>query len=210
MKRRVLLSSLALLIVMRGLIFVFWFSDIPVKVNNTDPVEQIATKRYGIEKQMLARAIFDVRSGFEDVSVFDLAREVGIRLECKRQVSENQFYYVVPGYYHCFLIVDEKDIVQEVLTIWEFLTIAQTKEWMDEHDGVYLADALEYRFYGNWKNIGTSSVYMRTLFTLRDGVMIMESKGNPQYAKYYFFTNDEWEKVYEDWAGFLILPMDKE
>lgn len=182
-----------------------------IKIDNTTPAEQIVSQKYGLEKQLLAKEIFYVRRGFRDVNAFDLAKEVGIQLECKRQISENQFYYVVLGDYQCFIIVDERDTVQDVITIRNFPTIAQTKQWLERDENeIYITDATEYGFCDLWRTCGSSSVYLNYLFTLKDGVMILRTTGKIENAQYLFFTDEEWQQVYKDWDGFVILPIDKQ
>ena len=111
------------------------------------------------------------------------------------------------------MIVDEKDIVREVLTVKEFPTIEQTKEWLDKYDEEFegfITDTLAYGFNSLWRNVGSSSVYLNYQFTLRDGVMVIKTIGKLSNAEYLFFTDEEWQHVYEDWDGFVILPIDKQ
>lgn len=211
-QKRIVLTVSSLLILSIGILFfVFGFHNKKIKVDNTTPAEQVVTKKYGLEKQLLAKEIFYVRRGFRDVNAFDLAKEVGIKLECKRQISENQFYYVVLGDYRCFIVVDEKDTVQDVLTIRDFPTIEQTKKWLerDDHE-MYVTDTMEYGFRNLWRSCGASSVYWTALFTLEDGAMMIRSTGKMENAQYLFFTDEEWQQVYKDYDGFVILPIDKQ
>ena len=61
-------------------------------------------------------AIADDESGFGEVSAKTLAKEIGIKLECRRQTSENGFYYVICGDTHrLFLMTDKAGIVKDVI-----------------------------------------------------------------------------------------------
>lgn len=198
-----------------SIILVVLFCNPNIKVNNTTPAKELVTRKYDIEKELLAKAIFYVRRGFGDVKARDLASEVGFKLECKRQISDTQFYYVIVGYYRCFIIVDEKDVVQEVLNVRDFPTVEQTKEWLNRDDPDfegYIIDTGEYEFCTLWRDITKGSVIRSFQFTLQDGVMIMQFTNKLSKAKYTFFTDEEWQQVYDkDWGqGFVILPIDKQ
>ena len=198
-----------------SIILVVLFCNPNIKVNNTTPAKELVTRKYDIEKELLAKAIFYVRRGFGDVKARDLASEVGFKLECKRQISDTQFYYVIVGYYRCFIIVDEKDVVQEVLNVRDFPTVEQAKEWLNRDDPDfegYIIDTGEYEFCTLWRDITKGSVIRSFQFTLQDGVMIMQFTNKLSKAKYTFFTDEEWQQVYDkDWGqGFVILPIDKQ
>ena len=198
-----------------SIILVVLFCNPNIKVNNTTPAKELVTRKYDIEKELLAKAIFYVRRGFGDVKARDLASEVGLKLECKRQISDTQFYYVIVGYYRCFIIVDEKDVVQEVLNVRDFPTVEQAKEWLNRDDPDfegYIIDTGEYEFCTLWRDITKGSVIRSFQFTLQDGVMIMQFTNKLSKAKYTFFTDEEWQQVYDkDWGqGFVILPIDKQ
>lgn len=216
-KTKILIAGI-LFIIIAILFVVFGIKSTAIKIDNVTPAEQIVTHEYDLEKQLLAKAIFYVRHGFGEVNAFDLAKEVGIKLECKRQISENQFYFVVLGDYRCFIIVDECDIVQEVITIRNFPTIEQTRQWLEREENktyitdtkTYITDTREYEFCDLWRNVGSSSVYLNYLFTLKDGVLLIRTKGKIEYAQYLFFTNEEWKEAYKEWEGFVILPIDKQ
>ena len=214
MKRRTIALSAGALLLVISITVSMLLNNSNIEVNNTRSAKELVTRKYGLEKELLAKAIFYVRRGFEEVNARDLAEEVGMKLECKRQISDTQFYYAIVGDYRCFFIVDEEDIVQEVLTIRDFPTIEQTKEWLNQ-DNPYSNDSIldtgEYEFCNLYRHIGGSSVMINTLFTLQDGVMIMQWAGKPEKARYIFFTDEEWQQTYLDWSGaFVILPLDKQ
>ena len=82
----------------------------PIEVDNTTPASQIITVDHGLKKLLLAEAIFGVEDGFGDVYVEDLVEKTGITLECKRQCTPHQFYYVLYGNgYREYIIVDKNE-----------------------------------------------------------------------------------------------------
>ncbi len=212
--KRVVVTAAAMTVCILIVLLIYHSESYTVEIDNTNPVEKIITEDYGLERLLLAEAIFNVRDGFGDVYSYDLADEVEIRLECKRQVSPTQFYYVVCGDgYRCFLFVDEGERIQEVLVATRFSTIEETKKQIEDLSmldrSLYLTDSADYAT--NFKSCGHSAGYWHQLFTLQDGALIMKepyplSKGVPEY---FFYTNEEWMKNYEDWNGFVILPIDK-
>ena len=145
MKRRTIALSVGALLLVISITVSMLLYNSDIEVNNTRSAKELVTRKYGLEKELLAKAIFYVRRGFEEVNARDLAEEVGMKLECKRQISDTQFYYVIVGDYQCFFIVDEEDIVQEVLTIRDFPTIEQTKEWLNQDNQEY-RNKTELRF----------------------------------------------------------------
>ena len=188
-----------------------------VEVDNTTPASQIITVDHGLKKLLLAEAIFRVEDGFGDVYVKEFADEVGVTLECKRQCSPNQFYYVIYGDgYWGYIVADEKEQIQEILIEKDFPTIEQTKACIAELESlgvdVNLTENLTYSLHENWRTCGSSKGYWHRLFTLQDGVLVMEDpfalSDNP--VNYHFFTDEEWRDECEKWNGFAILPIDKQ
>lgn len=94
------------------ILLALWLFPPAVPVDNITPAEDIISREYSLERLLLTKAIFDVRHGFEEVTAQQLARETGVLLECRRQITERQYYYVVEGCgYQCFLFADEDDIL---------------------------------------------------------------------------------------------------
>lgn len=204
-----------LLIILCGMILVYFFS--PISVNNDTAAHEIITKDYSLEQLFLMEAIFSVRDGFGDISASDLAHEVGVKLECKRQPSATQFYYVVQGDgYRCFIITDEADFVEYVFVTPMFATISETKnnvaKYREISEDFLISENPECYYSKIWRSCGTSYGYFHYLFTLQDGVMIMKkpyelTANEPQY---FYYTDDEWFAACDEWNGFIILPIDKQ
>lgn len=198
-------------IVILFLAFYLLFKPRDILINNTVPPQEIITEDHGLEKLLLTEAIFEVRSGFDNVQVNDLAKEVGLKLECKRQSGAQEFYYLVFGDgYRCFIFTDIEGIVQNVIVVREFATIAQTKAHIDTlESNTSILDSAEYGFRDLWRNCGNSSVFRTFLFTLEDGVMLIKAVDPYKNPTYFFFTDEEWCLVCGEWNGFTILPIDK-
>ena len=210
MKRKIIIFAASLLVILCCVLPVMTFlcSD-EIKVDNITPKEQIVTKYYGLERQLLAREIFHVRKGFRDVNAKALAKEVGFKLECKRQISKNLYYYVILGDYNCYIVVDENDIVHHVLTLGDLPTIAQTKRWLEKYDDLYIGDVEQ--FTNLMVSVGNSSAHWTNLYTLEDGVLVVKGSGKPETARYQFYTDEEWQQEYQNYYdSFALLPMDKQ
>lgn len=217
-KRIVFIASIVTvvfaLILISGMTLVHLFREVPV--DNETPAEEIITKECSLERLFLMEAIFSVRDGFGDVYASDLAREVGVKLECKRQPSLTQFYYVIQGGdYRCFIITDATEIVTHVFVTPAFATISATKasiaEYQELSEDFLISDSAENYYSRILYCCGWSFGYRHFLFTLQDGVMVMLRPNNlSEYAPQYFYYSDkEWLSVCDEWNGFVILPIDK-
>lgn len=40
--------------------------------------------------------------------------------------------------------------------------------------------------------------------------MMIRPTGKMENAQYLFFTDEDWQQVYKDYDGFVILPIDKQ
>lgn len=182
-----------------------------IKIDNTVPANQIITVNHGLEKALLAEAVFRVCDGFGDVTTSQLSKNVGLKLECKRQVSETEFYYVIKGDgYRCFIFTNSSEVVQEVVVARDFVTTEKMKYLVSQYGyTTRIADTAEDGMRWICRDIGMSSVYRNILFTLEDGVMIMRFIGEIVGPKFLYFTDEEWMTVHNEWEGFLILPIDK-
>lgn len=187
-----------------------------VAVDNTTPVEQLVTEDHGLMKLMLAKEVFYVRKGFEEVTAKDLAKYCDLTLECKRQVSDTEFYYVIMGDgYRCFIMTDNEDVVYQVLLTREFASIEEIKEVISvcAEYNFFLADAniREYSPDHFWRITGGGSFAWEYVLILQDGVLAWkEPFHDPSGAEYHFYSDDEWKDVYKQWHGFVILPIDKQ
>ena len=85
------------------ILLALWLFPPAVPVDNITPAEDIISREYSLERLLLTKAIFDVRHGFEEVTAQQLARETGVLLECRRQITERQYYYVVEGIF-CMML----------------------------------------------------------------------------------------------------------
>lgn len=119
------------------ILLALWLFPPAVPVDNITPAEDIISREYSLERLLLTKAIFDVRHGFEEVTAQQLARETGVLLECRRQITERQYYYVVEGCgYQCFLFADEDDILYDAMIFGGFASQADVKDIIADLENV--------------------------------------------------------------------------
>lgn len=188
-----------------------------IEVNNTLPASEIITVNHDLRKLLLAEAIFYVENGFDDVYAMDFAHCTGITLECKRQATSTQFYYVIYGdSYWGYIIVDDNDVIRDILIQKDFPTIQETKECLAEIDNLHididLTEVPKYLLDRNWRTCGYSTGFWHRLFTLQDGMLIMKEPYplNNDPIEYYYYTDSEWKSEHKQWNGYVILPIDKQ
>lgn len=193
------------------------------QLSNTARVEDIVSHRYNLEQALLMEAIFNVRDGFEAVDAQALADEVGVKLECKRQLSPELYYYVwIADGYRCFVYADPDDVVQKVMVTYKFATINEVKALVKDAE-----------LYGRSTPINESEVYCMNsvadicctgagaydfFIPLQDGVAIMErpSLASGKDPVYYYYTNEEWPAANAAWKDerpawnckYQVLPID--
>lgn len=216
MKKRTIIciSCTALLLLLTGLLL-WLFLPASVPVDNERPLAEIQKNDCYIENMLMAEAIFNVRDGFGDVDAQELAREADIKLECRRQISPTEFYYVVGyGTYRCFIFTDENNIVRHVLYCSSFQTTAEVQKEI-KLCNAHSWDSHESCEYGLAKigiELGNLTRGWKRQYILADGVLIIETpfaiaEGE---TKYHFYTDEEWETARKEWGGYTILPIDKQ
>ena len=101
-----------------------------MKVDNVTPANELITKDYSLEQTYMLEAVFDVRDGFGDVHVEDLADEVHVKLECKRQIAQDRLYYIVQGNRRrCYVFTDAEGTVQNIIGVdRNFPTLDEIRE----------------------------------------------------------------------------------
>ncbi len=194
-------------------IFLLYPSEIPV--DNEKSLAEIQKDRCNLEQMLLAEAIFYVRDGFRDVEAAELAQEAGLKLECRRQISATEFYYVVGyGTYRCFLFTDAEDIVDRVMYFTKFRTIADVKKDIEliNAAGRDYYSSNEYGLAEIGIEIGMLTGGFTREYILADGVLVIET---PFFAGegetlFHFYTDEEWKTAQEQWRGYTILPIDKQ
>lgn len=216
MKKRAIICILCvvLLLTLIGL-FLWQYQTAAVPVDNERSLAEIQKSDCYIENLLMAEAVFNVRDGFGDVDAAELARETGLKLECRRQISPTEFYYVIGyGTYRCFIFTDEENVVEHVLYYTSFQTIADVKkeiEWRNAR-GWDFYEANEYGLAGIGIELGNLALGVKKQYILADGVLIIEAPfmTSEGVTEYHFYTDEEWETAREQWGGYTILPIDKQ
>lgn len=208
------------------ILLALWLFPPAVPVDNITPAEDIISREYSLERLLLTKAIFDVRHGFEEVTAQQLARETGVLLECRRQITERQYYYVVEGCgYQCFLFADEDDILYDAMIFGGFASQADVKDIIADLENVGIDMTVDEtsQFYlrDNYRVVKHVPGIDYLYFPLADGVMIMSRptlynhEAEPQY---YFYSDADWPAAEAEWKDrygmswsnpYNILPIDK-
>lgn len=95
MKKKAVIIVLAVLIVAAAACGIILPQFRSVRVDNLTPAQEVVKHTYSLKELLLLKSHVEIESGFGEVSAKTLAKEVGIKLECRRQTSENGFYYVI-------------------------------------------------------------------------------------------------------------------
>lgn len=220
-KAKIIICAFVVLLVSIALIVLLIEKE--PEVNNTVSADSLITKEYSLERLMLIEAIFNVRSGFEDVTAKDLARENDVKLECKRQTSSDSFYYILAGDgYRCFIFVDSDDIVENTIVMRQFATCDEVAQIVTElsllGDKMSIDEVSQYNLKDSFYVCCTASGCDYLYFPLSDGVMIMRRPhlyNDIDAPEYYYYTDEEWpdpmwEVEFSSWNCFCeILPLDK-
>ena len=189
------------------ILLALWLFPPAVPVDNITPAEDIISREYSLERLLLTKAIFDVRHGFEEVTAQQLARETGVLLECRRQITERQYYYVVEGCgYQCFLFADEDDILYDAMIFGGFASQADVKDIIADLENVGIDMTVDEtsQFYlrDNYRVVKHVPGIDYLYFPLADGVMIMSRptlynhEAEPQY---YFYSDADWPAAEAEW-----------
>lgn len=211
MKRRLLIAAVILTAVLA--LSLFWKTKaLPVEVNNANQVEEIVSKEYDIVALKMVEAIFQAQSGSQTIDAITLAKEAKVKLECKRQVDTDAFYYVIKGWgdWRCFIFADADDVVQEVLVASGFHSVAEIQ------DSVHSIQAAG-RELPEWSTtyakivLDIDSNYKYYQYILQDGILIVQWPWMPvvHEIEYHYYTDQEWEEERENWMGYTILRIDK-
>lgn len=225
MKKRLLMICL-LLVMALAVVFAYAIVPEPVKVDNVTPANELITKDYSLEQTYMLEAVFDVRDGFGDVHVEDLADEVHVKLECKRQIAQDRFYYIVQGNRRrCYVFTDAEGTVQNIIGVdRNFPTLDEIRALEDDAAAFYPSaaaplsmcqiDSLNTIAYICCEN--AMNTYLCIL--AEDGVVIEQrfplSSGKAPI--YYYYTYEEWPAADAAWktehtswsCKYMILPLD--
>lgn len=218
------LFIIALTVIVLGVIGTALFVPRQPNVNNLDAASSIITKDYDLEQLFLLDAIFHVRDGFGDVKVTHLADEVGVKLECKRQITPDLFYYIVQGKSRrCFIFTDAEDTVKNIIATYKLPALADIRKLEEDNNSLYpipvqMSNMSIYSLSTTAYLCMYSAKLTYYCIPLQDGIVIEESPTIPDGTKpiYYYYTfedwsaaNAAWKRQYESWScPYEILPID--
>lgn len=219
-----LLLVISIVVIVFGALAVILCIPSQPKVNNQAPANSIITKDYDLEQLFLLDAIFDVRDGFCNVKATRLADDVDIKLECKRQIAPDLFYYIVQGRSRrCFIFTDTEDTVKNIIATYEFATLNEIKKIETDLNTLYpvpvqISHVNEYSLDTTAYLCMYSAKLTYYCIPLQDGIVIEEQPTIPDGTKpiYYYYTYEEWpvanatwQQKYESWScPYEILPID--
>lgn len=224
MKIKRLFPVLGIFVVALVLFFVFAPHG-ELKSDNSTPAEALITKDYTMERIYTLEALYRVQKGFHEVNVWNLADDVDVKLECRRQISEDCYYYIIQGNgRRCFLFTDSEDNVEEIVATARFLTLDELRQLKNDADSLYPNPVYLSSFSSNSINTvayscgsgarGTEYVCILA----QDGVLIEESFSltSGEAPAYYFYTYEErpeadavWKEKIPSWnCEYQIMQMD--
>lgn len=222
-KKYIIILSFALLVILAVLLVFLFISQQP-KVDNISPADRIITNDYPLERILMLEATYSVRSGFHAVNIKDLACETNIKLECKRQIAPEQFYYIVQGNgRRCFIFVDAEDFIQTIIATYRFPTLDEIQRLVDDTASLY-ADPVSITDLQTYSLKTTAYVcyhipqYTYFCIQVQDGIVIMRrpSLTSGKDPEYYYYTYEEWpsanaawQEKYAQWdCQYEVLPID--
>ena len=205
MKNRMLTGLLCMAL----FVAIFLSGCASVRVDNSVASAELVQHNYNQEDFFTIQAIFQVQRSFHTVSVSYLCEYEGLQLECKREIADGYDYYVLLDHtIHCFIFVDNKDDVQNVLVTYRFPTLQDVQERCGSEN--------PYDQFPNFEDgrvaidLGTNPAGSSEVVHFCSDGVVMATFQNGAKPHYTFYTDDEWEAAYPEITGYHILPIDKQ
>ena len=135
-------------------------------------------------------------------------------MDCKRETSDNSFYYVICGDgYRLFLMTDRNDIAKDVLLVKSLPTKAEIQKQIDVgiKTGYNLVQMGIPGLDGGEPNIlSSTSIYVEYCIFLQDGVVKWRTNHHeyPDEINYEFYSLEEWQSLKDRPDYFVIRPID--
>lgn len=189
-------------------LFLVFVLHADLKPDNSTPAEKLITENYALEDICTLEALYRVQKGFHAVNIWDLADDASVNLECRRQISEDCYYYIIQGNgRRCFLFTDSEDNVEEIVATARFLTLDELRQLKNDADSLYPNPVCLSSFSSNSINTtaypcGSGSRGAEYVCILaQDGVVIEESFSltSGEAPAYYFYTYEEWLEADAAW-----------
>lgn len=178
-----------------------------LEVDNLTPADELITKDYPLERLYVLQALFSARGQFHEVDVGDLAEEANVRLQCKRQIAPDCYYYIVQGHgLRCFLFTDGEDNVQNIIATYRFLTLDELRAIAEDLAALYPDPIRLTELQSNslMTTAYSCAYYQRVGYACilaRDGVVIEESfsPSSGKFPVYHYYTYEEWFAAEAAW-----------
>ena len=215
MKKKAVIIVLAVLIVAAAACGIILPQFRSVRVDNLTPAQEVVKHTYSLKELLLLKSHVEIESGFGEVSAKTLAKEVGIKLECRRQTSENGFYYVICGDTHrLFLMTDKAGIVKDVIlssglpskeAIEQQIETGKRIGWSLSRMGIPGTNGAEPNVLD-----GASSRSITYAVLLQDGAVTWKEdfQQDPAQIDYQFYSREAWERLETRPDYLILLPVD--
>lgn len=205
MKRMIWSVALAFLVIAIACTFFLLIRNSDPPVNNSDPVEKVITHYYSRADLCAAKACYETWSAFHSVNLKDLCDLFGFMVECKRQVHEDKFYYVLATEnctFLCFIFTNANDQIENMLVTKDF----PTKKQFSEAYEMYGED------FGGLYTFFTSAIVLPryTEYILEDGYVFVSSTVNDySESEILIYEDTDLETIFSAFDGELVLPIDR-
>lgn len=223
MHKRIIAGAAGIVVLLASMYAILWRTWLP-KVDNITSADELITQDCSLESIYVLQALFSARGQFHEVDVGDLAREANVRLQCKRQLTHDCYYYIVQGHgLRCFLFTDDEDNVQNIIAAYRFLTLDELRAIAEDLAALYPTPIRLTELQSNsLDSTAYSCAYHQRVeyacILARDGLVIEEafSPSSGKFPVYHYYTYEEWpaaeaiwqEKVPSWSCNCQILPLD--
>ena len=223
MRKRIIagiLGIVALLAIMHTTLWYTWQPD----VDNITLASELITEDCSLERIYVLQALFSARSQFREVGVRDLAEEANVRLQCKRQIAPDLYYYIIQGHgMRCFLFTDGEDNMQNIIATYRFLKLDELRAIEEDVSALYPNPVRLTALQANsLDSTAYSCAYHQRIqyacILAQDGIVIEESfsPSSGKFPVYHYYTYDEWPTAEAAWQEIIpswdckyrVLPLD--
>ena len=223
MKRRIIAVALGVAVLLAGMYGVIWRTWLP-EVDTVTPADDLVSQNCSLESIYVIQALFSARSQFHEVNIRDLAKEANVKIQCKRQIASDLYYYIIQGHgMRCFLFTDGEDNVQNIIATYRFLKLDELRAIEEDVSALYpnpvrltalQANSLDSTAY-------SCAYHQRVQYACilaQDGIVIEESfsPSSGKFPVYHYYTYDEWPTAEAAWqekipswdCKYRVLPLD--
>lgn len=223
MSKRIITGAVGIAVLLTIMYTILWHTWLP-GVDNITSAGELITQDCSLESIYVLQALFSARGQFHEVDIGDLAEEANVRLQCKRQIAPDCYYYIVQGYgLRCFLFTDGEDNVQNIIATYRFLTLDKLRAIAEDLAALYPDPIRLTELQSNslMTTAYSCAYYQRVGYACilaRDGVVIEESfsPSSGKFPVYHYYTYEEWSAAEAAWqekipswnSKYQVLPLD--